>query len=320
MSADITEERIAVWRAQNRAYGCFIISTAEADSILDTLSSQLAALQSVPQGVEVPERVEQTIMHVPGESQGNCFAAVFAGLLQIPIESIPNFDGPDWRKQVNTFLRPYGLAWLQVGIGKEWLDDSGVSGMWHEVSGTTDRFDGKVRHSCVGLDASVAWDPHPSQDGLVHQNGASIFVALQPWKMAHARLVPTPPQPLQPLQPIQPEERRVGPDVTGGVLAIAEERQRQIEKEGWTTAHDDAHFQGELAAAARCYTMEPGDDSEDGDLPEEWPWDPEWWKPTPHDRRRELSKAGALIAAEIDRLDRLAALKAWAAPRRDGGV
>jgi hypothetical protein len=145
--------------------------------------------------IEVSEeclRVEQTIMHVPGESRGNCFAAVFAGLLQIPIESIPDFDGPDWRKQVNAFLRPYGLAWLQVGIDKEWLEDSGVSGMWHEVSGTTSRFDGKVRHSCAALDAEVAWDPHPSQSGLAHQNGASIFVALQPWKMARSRLSSSP--------------------------------------------------------------------------------------------------------------------------------
>jgi hypothetical protein len=29
-----------------------------------------------------------------------------------------------------------------------------------------------------------------------------------------------------------------------------------------------------------------------------------WWKPTPSDRIRELTKAGALIAAEIDRLKR----------------
>ncbi len=138
----------------------------------------------------VPEecpRVEQTVMHVPGESRGNCFAAVFAGLLQIPIETIPDFDGPDWRKQVNAFLRPYGVAWLQVGIDKEWLEDSGVVGMWHEVSGTTERFDGKVRHSCAALDAEVAWDPHPSQSGLVHQNGASIFVALRPWDLASRR-------------------------------------------------------------------------------------------------------------------------------------
>lgn len=32
------------------------------------------------------------------------------------------------------------------------------------------------------------------------------------------------------------------------------------------------------------------------------PWDNEWWKPSPDDRKRELVKAGALIAAAIDRL------------------
>jgi hypothetical protein len=36
-----------------------------------------------------------------------------------------------------------------------------------------------------------------------------------------------------------------------------------------------------------------------------WPWDKGWWKPTPDNRIRELEKAGALIAAEIDRLQRM---------------
>ena len=31
-------------------------------------------------------------------------------------------------------------------------------------------------------------------------------------------------------------------------------------------------------------------------------WDDTWWKPTPDNRIKELIKAGALIAAEIDRL------------------
>lgn len=39
--------------------------------------------------------------------------------------------------------------------------------------------------------------------------------------------------------------------------------------------------------------------------PAGWPWHPKWWKPTPDDRIRELAKAGALIAAEIDRLQRM---------------
>jgi len=35
-----------------------------------------------------------------------------------------------------------------------------------------------------------------------------------------------------------------------------------------------------------------------------WPWHPLQWKPTPKDRVRELVKAGALIVAEIERLQR----------------
>ena len=33
-----------------------------------------------------------------------------------------------------------------------------------------------------------------------------------------------------------------------------------------------------------------------------WPFSPDSWKPTPGDRKRELAKAGALIAAELDRM------------------
>jgi hypothetical protein len=36
-----------------------------------------------------------------------------------------------------------------------------------------------------------------------------------------------------------------------------------------------------------------------------WPFFTRPWKPTPDNRIRELEKAGALIAAEIDRLQRM---------------
>ena len=39
-------------------------------------------------------------------------------------------------------------------------------------------------------------------------------------------------------------------------------------------------------------------------LIEYWPWDMKWWKPSDEDPIRNLVKAGALIAAEIDRLQR----------------
>lgn len=84
-----------------------------------------------------------------------------------------------------------------------------------------------------------------------------------------------------------------------GIEIIAAERQRQIEQEGWSAEHDDAHKRGELAWAATCYASPAL-----GGRTVNWPWDRNWWKPTPDDRIRELAKAGALIAAEIDRLNR----------------
>ena len=89
---------------------------------------------------------------------------------------------------------------------------------------------------------------------------------------------------------------------------ISEERQRQIDVEGWTPEHDDIHVNGELAQAASYYAMT--DETiqfinekwgNDNDL-FFWPFDLEWLKRTPDNRIKELVKAGALIAAEIDRL------------------
>jgi len=97
--------------------------------------------------------------------------------------------------------------------------------------------------------------------------------------------------------------------VTGAQM-IARERTRQREEEGWSAAHDDGHTRGELAIAAAVYALsEPV--RENTILGRSlryvlWPWDQRWWKPDRHDRIRELVKAGALIAAEIDRLQRLA--------------
>ncbi len=103
-----------------------------------------------------------------------------------------------------------------------------------------------------------------------------------------------------------------------GCNLIAQERQRQIEKEGWTAKHDDTHEESELAKAAAHYVLFASKPKTQRDRERDilgsaalgWPWDREWWKPslgnTDAGRIRELVKAGALIAAEIDRLKRAA--------------
>lgn len=102
---------------------------------------------------------------------------------------------------------------------------------------------------------------------------------------------------------------------------IAAERRRQVEAERWTEAHDDEHHDGSLAAAAACYAFMASTGGETKPAPRGcfsivqlmWPrsWSWGWWKPK--DPRRDLVRAGALIVAEIERLDRAAARKSAAA-------
>ena len=126
----------------------------------------------------------------------------------------------------------------------------------------------------------------------------------------------------------QIEEKRY---IKTGIELIAEERQRQIDVEGYSKEHDLQHDEGEFLDAAAAYmtpnikrpcidvTYELNNQpsyavtydlpSSDGTIhkmrvlpPRTWPFGEQYWKPTPLDRVRELVKAGALIAAAIDRL------------------
>lgn len=91
---------------------------------------------------------------------------------------------------------------------------------------------------------------------------------------------------------------------TPALADVRAERLRQVSAEGWTPDHDDEHACGELASAAACYAAFTAAYPA-GDPPRFWPWERTWWKPS-DDKRRNLVKAGALILAEIERLDRAA--------------
>ncbi|HGG8742673.1 TPA: ead/Ea22-like family protein [Enterobacter asburiae] len=89
------------------------------------------------------------------------------------------------------------------------------------------------------------------------------------------------------------------------LLDVISERQRQRAVEGWTSEHDDAYQNSELADAAACYAINAH--NQGFSTPAHWPWAPDWWKQS--GPRRDLVKAGALILAEIERIDRAAAGK-----------
>lgn len=99
--------------------------------------------------------------------------------------------------------------------------------------------------------------------------------------------------------------------LTPALTDVAVERARQINEEGWTAEHDDAHAGGEMVLAAAAYadhSVRFADAAKHGlnyatkATHPLWPWHREWWKP--QNPRRDLVRAAALLVAEIERLDR----------------
>jgi hypothetical protein len=97
---------------------------------------------------------------------------------------------------------------------------------------------------------------------------------------------------------------------------IAAERNEQITKHGRTHEADDCYPNGAaLVGAAICYAQYGAGSSdyrrarrEDFYIPDSWPWSGKDWRPSvkdeiPH-RIKDLTKAAALIVAEIERLQR----------------
>ena len=107
-----------------------------------------------------------------------------------------------------------------------------------------------------------------------------------------------------------------------GATRIFDERKRQVDKEGYDRHHDDEHVDGELAMAAVCYAAPERvyrmvNNERFKTFIDPFPWDEEFDKRVYRGalvnnkdaellkRIRMLEKAGALVAAEIDRLLRV---------------
>ncbi|MGU0794019.1 hypothetical protein ACSETL_02875 [Pseudomonas aeruginosa] len=99
---------------------------------------------------------------------------------------------------------------------------------------------------------------------------------------------------------VRAEDFVSGKEVPQAWLDVQAERRRQITAEGWTPEHDDLYCAAELPRAAAAYILNGAND----EAPAIWPFSAKWWKP--RDARSNYVRAGALILAEIERLDRAA--------------
>ncbi|EPX4350726.1 ead/Ea22-like family protein [Escherichia coli] len=146
-----------------------------------------------------------------------------------------------------------------------------------------------------------------STDGVNHEQIAMVFSENEARDAAFIAAA-NPATVLAMLDELEAAEKRIaeleGDAFNPAILDVVAERQRQQSVEGWTPEHDNAYQNSELADAAACYAIHAH--NQGFSTPAHWPWSPDWWKQS--GARRDLVKAGALILAEIERIDRAAGI------------
>lgn len=126
-----------------------------------------------------------------------------------------------------------------------------------------------------------------------------------------------------------PPGMRVEWTMSGAARDVLAERRRQVTAEGWSPGNDDMHHgDGSLAMVAALYAAPSDDlmivkaDALSISAVDPWPgsWSKRWDKRRQHARRKRLVIAGALILAEIERMDRREDALACRPPLPGGGL
>lgn len=127
--------------------------------------------------VNVKNSKDETVVY------GNCFAAVIASMVEVPISEVPNVevffhinDGT-WNQVMNTWLKSKGWElWGDdrykvfhcemeseeyIGLAEYYMQ---LRGKYYLASGLSAR---GVHHICIYKTGQLVWDPHPSREGLV---------------------------------------------------------------------------------------------------------------------------------------------------------
>lgn len=90
--------------------------------------------------------------------EGNCQDACLASILEVPLESLPNYHGADWNEVYDAWLAKRGLRLTRVPIDE---DEPAPQG-YH--IGTVKSPRGDWNHAVVVLDGKVIWDPYPGAE------------------------------------------------------------------------------------------------------------------------------------------------------------
>ncbi len=122
------------------------------------------------------QRLLQTILSPP---LGNCFSACLACILELPVESVPNFvgeHGDEWFPKLKEWLESSNLSpiFLEVNSEQANFGPPGYSILSAEIVGSS------RGHCLVALDGEVVWDPAPTKTTLVSRKSWVVLAVLDP--------------------------------------------------------------------------------------------------------------------------------------------
>jgi hypothetical protein len=120
-----------------------------------------------------------------GTQHGNCVAACYASLFELPLDAIPEMSDPAiapsqfWAEERFLAARGLGLVFVErfgaVGPGAMLTD------AYYMASGTSPR---GYPHRVIYQNGALAHDPHPDGGGLVEVRGFYLFVPVDPARPA----------------------------------------------------------------------------------------------------------------------------------------
>ena len=106
-------------------------------------------------------------------SNGTCFRACLASLLEVPERAVPDFKLANQDPGVDRFLAGRGLRYVETPVT---AGSSPAPVGYHIITGTSPR---GGAHAVVGKDGHLAWDPHPHDGtgrGLVREENYGLLL------------------------------------------------------------------------------------------------------------------------------------------------
>lgn len=116
-----------------------------------------------------------------GNTDGNCLAACIASILEVELESLPNFHGKDWQERWCEWLRPRGLFLWRMDAPEGGFTEHPPG--WTILSGQSPRAEElgeQWLHATVAFDGETVHDPHPDGRGVLTKSDFLFFQAIDP--------------------------------------------------------------------------------------------------------------------------------------------